>query len=214
MKGVIFDKDGILFDTESIYFECWKEAGRIQGIEFPDELCGKISGTNHDFQISFISHYYPDIDAEKMYQDKQVIVKKLFNVEIQEKPGLHEIMQYLHEHNYIMAVASGSPASQIEEQLKNADCLKYINAIVSGQDLERSKPYPDIFIKAAEQIGLKPEECYVFEDSLNGLKAAYVAGCRPVMIPDMIEPDEEFEEYTYAVCKDFFEAIKLIDSEN
>lgn len=93
--------------------------------------------------------------------------------------------------NSKMAVASSSPKWEVEQHLKDAGIREYFSVIICGDMIEKSKPAPDIYLKACEFLNTKPEECYALEDSKNGLLSAFYAGCRTIMIPDLWQPDEQ-----------------------
>ena len=85
--------------------------------------------------------------------------------------------------------------------------------MVSGTEIERGKPAPDIFLLAAKEIGIAPEECYVFEDSINGIRAGVAAGCRSYMIPDLTEPTDEMREICSGIYEDLDAAWQVISQE-
>ena len=126
------------------------------------------------------------------------------------KKGVHEILDYFKEKEFRVAVASSSAVSQIESNLKTAGVREYFSKIVSGTEVKQGKPAPDIFLLAAKRIDLEPEECFVFEDSANGIKAGKAAGCITVMVPDLIEASPEIIPYCTMVCSDLIQAQKRI----
>ena len=89
---------------------------------------------------------------------------------------------------------------------------KYIDAVLSGTEIERGKPAPDLFLKAAEKIGIAPEDCYVFEDAYNGVRAGAASGARTIMIPDTQEPDDEMYELAFAICGSLLDALEEIQA--
>ena len=100
-------------------------------------------------------------------------------------------MSFFRERGVKLAVASSSARAMVEDNLRRAEILDCFDAVVSGQEVTRGKPAPDIFLLAAERIGCAPEDCYVFEDGVNGARAGVAAGCAAVMIPDLMEPTED-----------------------
>ena len=120
-----------------------------------------------------------------------------------EKPGVREILTFFREEGIPIAVASSSPSDLVGSNLTRAGIKEYFDAIIGGDQVEQGKPAPDIFLKAAEEIGCKPEDCYVFEDGKNGLSGARAAGCSPVMIIDTMRPDRELA----AICTGVFESL-------
>ena len=105
--------------------------------------------------------------------------------------GAKEILEYFSGQNVLMVVASSSPRWAVEKNLRQAGIRDYFTALVGGDDILQGKPAPDIFLKSAKEVNLSPNDCYVFEDSFNGIRVAYSASCVPVMIPNQREPTEE-----------------------
>ena len=131
-------------------------------------------------------------------------------LEVPEKPYLHECLEILSEAGFVMAIASSSYLSTIERNLRESDTADYFSAIVSGDQITNGKPAPDIFLRTAERIGLNPEDCYIIEDSLNGIRAAHAAGGKPIMVIDLIQPTEEIRGLCLAVTDNLLEAAEVI----
>ena len=130
-----------------------------------------------------------------------------------EKPGLHEILDNFAGKGIKMAVASSSDREQVENNLALTGIRHYFQAVVNGAEVEKGKPNPDIFLLAADRLGLPPESCYVFEDSLSGIRAGHAAGCLPVMIPDLVQPPEEIRSLCFAVYPDLGTAAACLTPE-
>ena len=190
-KGAIFDMDGLLFDTERIYQENWAKVIEIRGLTldpaFPQALCG----TSGDLMRQIIRRFYPSIDADDLIRDCFGRVNRHLETDVPEKPGVHEILDMLHRAGVRIAVASSSDLPMIEHNLEMTGIRSYFDAVVSGQQVEHGKPAPDIFLLAAERIGLPPQDCYVFEDGINGVRAGLAAGCATIMVPDRFPPTDE-----------------------
>ena len=131
-------------------------------------------------------------------------------VSVPKKPGADEILKYFRQQGIKTAVASSSSRQQIEGNLKKSGLEEYIDVIVSGTEVEHGKPSPDIFLETARRIGCKPQECYVFEDSENGIKAGSAAGCRSIMIPDLFGPSDEVQKMCAGVYLSLSDAMKEI----
>lgn len=191
LKGVIFDMDGLMFDTEQIWQKNWNKTAAEMGISLPEEFKFNICGTSGKLMNSVIEKYYGVEDGAPIAAKvKQMVHDDLIDF-TPEKPGIHEILEFFKEKGVRMAVASSSSEEVIRRNLKNTNTEDYIEAIVSGVGMTNGKPAPDIFLKAADMLGIDPKECYVFEDAFNGVTAGYNAGCRTIMIPDMSQPTEE-----------------------
>lgn len=199
-SGAIFDKDGLMFDTERLYGKSWLIAGELLGVDVPPAFLHAISGTAGESMFRTIRHYIPAVqDPQGFWDICRTTCTKLQETELVEKQGLREILAFFHRNGVKMAVASSSDMAQIEENLNRVGIRHYFDAVVSGQEVPCGKPAPDIFLAAAAQLNLPPEDCYVFEDSFNGVRAGRAAGCFTVMIPDEIPPDDEMR-HTYSAC--------------
>ena len=112
------------------------------------------------------------------------------------------LLDYLRERGYRLAVVSSSPRWEVEQHLKDAGVFEYFEAVVCGDMIERSKPEPDIYLAACGRLGTPPCECYALEDSRNGLISAHRAGCTPIMVPDLWQPDEEARQISAGIFED------------
>lgn len=209
-QGAIFDMDGLLLDTERVYQENWMETARRFGqTPFP-EFPTAVSGTNGEEQRRVIRRYYPEVDAWAFQRDCISRVDGILNHRCApEKPGAREILEFFRGKGVQTAVASSSGRERILSNLRQTGLENLFDAIVSGQEVAQGKPEPDIFLLAAERIGCAPEECYVFEDSINGVRAGMAAGCVTVMIPDLVPPPEGLA--VSRVCASLLEARELIE---
>lgn len=129
------------------------------------------------------------------------------------KKGLCILLEYLKDNGYKLAVASSSPSWEVEKHLKDAKVFGYFDVIVCGDMVDKSKPEPEIYLKACELLGELPEECYALEDSKNGLLSAYRAGCKPIMVPDLWQPDEEIERILYKKFVDLEEVKGFLEKQ-
>ena len=148
----------------------------------------------------------------KPYFDKVIeTVAECMETDIDLLPGDREILDYFRAQKVLLSVASGSPKRRIEKNLRCAGIREYFRIVVGGDEISSGKPAPDIFLLAAEQLNLSPAECYVFEDSFNGIISAHRAGCVAVMIPNQREPTDEIKKICAGVYKNFFEAQNAIE---
>ena len=211
-KGAIFDMDGLLFDTERLYQESWlviaREWGIIPDPAFPTAVCGTSGAHMRDV----VREHYPEVDAEAYIQACLSRVAHILETDVPEKPGLHELLTYLHAQGVKIAVASSSLAHVVENNLRNAGVWEYFDAVVTGEQVKRGKPEPDIFLEAAKRLGLHPEECYVFEDGINGTRAGLAAGCATVMIPDLTAPTEDLINSCAGVYPSLLTALEAIQN--
>lgn len=208
IKGAIFDMDGVLFDTERIYQQTWQEIAAERHAKLDNGFLEAVSGTSGAHMCRVIEHYYGVSDGTAIIEECMERVRNKLLIHVPIKDGVWEMLRFLKEKGIRMAVASSSSAQQIEANLQKAGIREYFTEIVSGSEVDHGKPDPDIFLYAAKRIGCDPEECFVFEDSENGIQAGYRAGCVTIMIPDMIKPSSETARYCYKICSDFREVQK------
>ncbi len=212
MKSIIFDMDGVIFDSERAVYNIWRELAEKYGFaEDLYEVYIKCIGVNSaSTRKIFTEHYgsgfpYDEYQKEssKMYRDRYD------GGNLPLKPGIEDLLIYLKNKGYKIAIASSTRTERVRMQIEEADLIKYFDIIVGGDMVTRSKPAPDIFLKAAEELNAEPSQTYVIEDSFNGIKAAYEGGFIPVMVPDMLPPDDEMRDKASYIF-DTLEGIKSI----
>ena len=176
-SAAIFDMDGLMFDTERIYRDNWMlyapRFGYKADPEFPKAVCG----TSGQHMLDVIESYYPGIDAMGFKLAVRSAVEAAIEKSVPLMPGIRGILQMF------------STARKCFLCKGNQFLAEFFAVSVSGESVEHGKPAPDIFLLAAEKLGFPPEDCYVFEDGLNGVHAGIAAGCATIMVPDLLEPD-------------------------
>lgn len=212
MKAVIFDMDGILFDTEVLCRDSWVSVARQYGITDMEEFFPTCIGRSmKDNAASFRERYGQQTDYLAFRKQADICFWKY----IQEnglpiKPGVYEILEALKAADYQIGLASSTGYNSVVEHLKRAEIIEYFSVLATGDMVEHSKPHPDIYLLACERLGAEPGETYAIEDSPNGIRSAHAAGLKPVMVPDMIEPDREMREKAAVICGDLEEAMHWI----
>ncbi len=188
--AVIFDMDGVLFDSESVYIRGYiKYASEYADIE---ETCMACIGANgRRTKEIFLEKYGDEFPFDSYYQKVKAYVR---SHPIPLKDGAVEILKFLKEKNIPLALASSTSTESVMKMLRDADLLKFFDKVICGDMVSHSKPHPEIFLRAGEELGYAPDHCYVIEDSYNGIRAAYNAAMIPVMVPDVLHPDEEIRE--------------------
>lgn len=212
LKGAIFDMDGTLFDTEKIYRQAWLDVAEEFGEEKNTELPPAVSGTNLDaFTQRAIRKFYPNIDAEKYIARVLEMSREIMGENLELKAGALEILKFFRAADIPMAIASSAPKSVIENNLERSNLRGYFKVLVSGEEVSNGKPAPDIFLLAAEKLNLAPSDCYIFEDSFNGIKSASASGGVAIMIPDTVQPTDEIKNLCAAIFPNLIEARQAID---
>lgn len=210
-QGAIFDMDGLLFNTEKIYRNVWNHLPEEFGLENDPSLGEAVCGTSGEHLRNIVRGYFPTIDVDLFLSTGlQMVQEMIIAKQPEEKPGVHEILDYLKAQGVKLAVASGSPQEAIRLNLERGGLGGYFDAAISGFSVPNGKPAPDIFVESARQIGCSPKDCYVFEDGANGIRAAAAAGCTAVMIPDLTAPDDELRALCAGVYPSLLDAMKAI----
>ncbi len=211
-KAVVFDMDGVIFDSERLVIACWKVIADKYEVPNIEEICRECLGVNAtETRQKFLNHYGQDFpydayksEMSKLYHDKydggRLPVKK----------GVAELLQYLKEAGVKVALASSTRRVVVEQELTDAGIIKYFDVVIGGDMVTRSKPEPDIFLKACEELGVLPEEAFAIEDSYNGIRAAAAGKLRPLMVPDLMEPTEEMKRLAERVFPDLLDVLSYI----
>ena len=211
-RGAIFDMDGTLFDTEKLYRQAWLDVAEEIGEEKNYELPTAISGTNlGEESLQIIRRFYPNIDAEAYLARVLEEVRAAAEKNLELMAGVEEILKFFQAAEVKMAVASSAPVEVIEKNLTRSDLRDCFEVLVGGDMVSNGKPAPDIFLLAAKKLNLAPSDCYVFEDSFNGIRAANSSGGAAIMIPDTVQPTEEIKKICAAIYPNLTEAKLSIE---
>ena len=219
IKNVIFDMDGVIFDSERACLVCWSELAKKYGLSDVEEVFTKCIGTNKNQTAEIVNNAYsaefgPDI-ADKLLSESSVLFhQKYDNGRLPLKSGVREILDHLKERGYRIALASSTKKATVERELTEAGLIGYFELIVGGDIVKISKPNPEIYLLTCKELMIKPEDAYAIEDSFNGIRAAHAANMHPVMVPDMIPADSEMRKLSEVVCNDLFEVIDYFSSVN
>ena len=194
IKGAIFDMDGVIFDSEKKWQEALLLANRKYGLTFDEEYRRGMCGKEESLIRAQLRADFPGLDADAYRDECAAYVRaKAESGEVDMKPGFPELIAYLRENGYRIALATSTPEPSAAKlfQCKGLDMYRVFDACAFGNEVKgRGKPNPDIFELAASRISLPCEACVVLEDSRNGIRAAVAAGAVPVMVMDLIPPDD------------------------
>ena len=216
VSGIIFDMDGILIDSERQSNEGWLWAAGQLGVDMPMWLIDSFKGAPAELCCKFFDDYYKGVID--YWEAKELRTKYVYKIRETEgipvKKGVKDIFEYIRNNGLKCAVATSTRRESAEKTLHEIGVWDYLDAVVYGDEVERGKPEPDIFLRAAKAIGVNPSEAVVVEDSINGIKAGYAAGMRVVHIPDTIAIDDDIRKLTYMVCDDLNGLIDVVESIN
>lgn len=213
IRGILFDMDGLVLDSERLYTRFWMEAAQAFGYPMTKEQAlglrslGKIPAQAH-----LTACFGPGIDYTTL-REKRIQRMNAYIAQngIQPKPGIYDLMDYLEDKGIPAAITSSSPMEYIIRHLTNADLCHRFRKLCSGHEVPNGKPAPDIYLHGAAALGLDPKSCLALEDSPAGILSAYRAGCLPVMIPDQDQPDAATLSLLYARADSLSDIIPLLE---
>ncbi|MGN0242786.1 MAG: HAD-IA family hydrolase [Lachnospiraceae bacterium] len=200
IHAVIFDMDGVLLDTEKYLNQFWREAAAEYGFKMTREHGLLIRSLAGEYAAPYMKELLGEtFDYETVRnRRKELMQAHLEQNGLETKPGGKEILSYLRKKGYKLAIATATDEKRAHAYLKETGLYSYFDDIVCATMVEHGKPQPDVYLEACRQIGEAPEHCVAVEDSPNGILAAYRAGCKPIMVPDLAPPDEETKQLLYA----------------
>ena len=196
---IIFDMDGLMFDTEKISFVSWRDAAARYGYTIDDDIFGKTIGANlTSTKDIYLKHFGRDFPIEEIVNERLRIAEELITLNgVPIKKGLYDLLDYLKQTNIKKAVATSTSRNRAMNLLKLAGVDTCFDYVLCGDEIEKSKPDPEMFLKVSDKLGCSPDQCLVLEDSEAGIEAAYRAGMLPIMIPDMKEPGKLTEKLIF-----------------
>lgn len=217
IKAVLFDMDGLMVDTESLATEAFIHSAKKQGYDMTKEETLLVLGFTTKSIYDFWENYFKnsDVSGKRLVDNHYKYIEDiLFTTGPRKMPYIEELLKYLKNSNYKVAVASSSNMNHITNNMEKTDLKKYIDEFASGAEVENGKPAPDVFLLAAKRLGVKPEECLVLEDSKAGVIAGSAAGAKVIMVPDMFKPDEVCKEKAYRIVNNLGEVISILEEKN
>lgn len=213
IEAIVFDMDGLLFDSERIVQRSWEEAGNQLGLEHMGEtiyhtLGMNLAGRNHYFRNTIAK----DFPCEEFAKQARIWFYKIVNEEgLPMKNGARKLLEYGKVNGYRMAIATSSRKEYALKNLKAAKIYDFFDAGVFGDMVQHAKPDPEIYLKACDSIGAYPANCIALEDAPAGIRAAYAAGMKPIMIPDLVAPTPEIEALLYETCDTLLGVIGIME---
>lgn len=214
IKAVVFDMDGVIFDSEKLYRKHWMITGEEYNIPEATmrELCNRIAGATKEHNEKLMKSYFGEDFDYNTFRGKTMerMDEDIRQNGLDLKPGVKELFHFLKERGIKIGLATSTMQQRAERNLRNAGILEEFDQIIYGGTVPNGKPAPDIYLKACEELGVAPAEAMGIEDSINGVKSASAAGLYTVMVIDLIEPTEEIRPLANQIYHSLFEVINLL----
>ena len=211
-QAVVFDMDGVIFDTERLVIEFWKEVAKKHNIPNIEHTCIQCLGTN---RVRTREIFLENYGADFPFDPYRAEVTELFNthykgVPLPTKPGIRELLNYLQEQDIKVGLPSSTAQHLVRDEIGTAGLLPYFQTLVCGDMVEHSKPAPDIFLKACEILNADPTKSIAIEDSFNGIRSAHCAGMTPIMVPDQVQPTDEIRTLAFHVMPSLLDVLNWL----
>ena len=211
-QAIVFDMDGVIFDTERLVIEFWKEVAKKHNIPNIEHTCIQCLGTN---RVRTREIFLENYGADFPFDPYRAEVTELFNthykgVPLPTKPGIRELLSYLQEQDIKVGLASSTAQHLVRDEIGTAGLLPYFQTLVCGDMVEHSKPAPDIFLKACEILNADPRRSIAIEDSFNGIRSAHCAGMTPIMVPDQVQPTDEIRTLAFHVMPSLLDVLNWL----
>ena len=217
IQAVLFDMDGTVFDTEVIYRRCWIQAAEDVGFHEDMELFFERVGGLNMTDMSVLVHrvYGEDTPFEELRERRRFYLEEeLARGVLPFKSGAPEIFVELKKRGVKIALATSTGRKMVDRYLKMSGLEGVFDVIMTGETVTHGKPHPEIFLTAAQRLGIAPEHCVVVEDSYHGVRAGHAAGMYTVMVPDLHPCTAEMYSLLWHRCDTLSDLLPLIDNEN
>ncbi len=214
IEGVIFDLDGLILDTERLYRRFWQKACMLSGYTLTYKQYLSLRSLDRSLAKELLKEYFGEnFDYQKVHDDRVYLMSEYIRTHgVSAKVGVRELTDYLKESGIKAAIATATNYKRTETYLRMAGVRDCFDTIVCAEQVEHGKPFPDVYLYACARLGLEPKYCMALEDSPNGIRSAYEAGCVPVVVPDMDSPNEETLSMAYTKADTLYDVIDIIQA--
>ena len=215
IKAFIFDMDGVIFDSEREVIDCWKVIAPQYGITDIETHCIAATGLNEEATRKiFREQYGDDMPYDEMRAKRRALFVERFDKGlVPVKPGARELLSYLKENGYKVALASSTSEGTVRRELTIAGLIDFFDVVIGGDKVTHSKPDPEIFLMAMEQLNVTADKSVIIEDSYNGVRAADASGAFTIMVPDILPPTDEIRGKTDIILETLFDVEEWVNGE-
>ena len=212
-EAVVFDMDGVIFDSERAVMNCWLELADKYGIENIEEPYYACTGvTEARTREIMLNAYGEDFPYDKYAKEASEMYHERYDGgRLPMKDGVYEILDFLKKSGKKIALASSTKRQTVINQLRDAKILDYFDEIVTGDMVSKSKPDPEIFLLACNKLNIAPERAYAIEDSYNGVRSASSGKLRAIMVPDLLPANDEMRELAETVQESLNDVIEYLE---
>lgn len=216
VEAVIFDMDGLLIDSETLAMECLATAGVELGFDMPMRLCRMMIGVPADrcreIVLRTFGAEFPVTEYFELHESHLRHVVE--SGRLRTKPGATALLDSLDRQAIPKAIVTSSSKARVDHCLRMVGIDDRFDLVVSREDVRYGKPHPESYCRAVDSLGGEREKTLAMEDSPAGLQAACAAGIRCILIPDLIEPDDNSRRIAHRIFQDLFEAAAYITAAN
>ncbi|MEE3467454.1 MAG: HAD family phosphatase [Eubacterium sp.] len=206
-KTIVFDMDGVILDSEQLDLSIWMYLGEKYQFEGIEEVFRETLGTTREETGRIMRRAYgEDFPMEKFKaESREIFTERTKKDGVPVKPGARELLQFLKINGWKIGLASSTAGDRVREELRTVGLLDFFEVLITGDMIKESKPHPEIYFKACEELGVNPKEAVAVEDSKNGVRSAAMAGMKVILVPDLVEPDEDTQRLAWKQFPDLFD---------
>ena len=213
IRAILFDMDGLIFDTESIHKACWLAAAEQQHITIDEEFYQTFIGVQAaECEKRLIKRFSSRLDIERFRIDRDKLLEKSRETQAEFKPGFQQLIYLLKQQGLSCALVTSSALNEVQHHFSSNRYLDEFDAIVTAEDVTRGKPNPDCYLQACQKLAIKPKHCLVLEDSNNGMRAGLDAGCLAAMVPDLLQPSNDIAARANFIFNSLYDVAELIEA--
>lgn len=215
MEAVVFDMDGVIFDSERLVIDVWKTLSEKYHFKDIEKVRLACLGTSKETSKKiFLDYYGDDFPYDQYALESSQLYHQRYDGKVPLKKGVTRLLKWLKAHDYKIGLASSTRLYTVKLQLENAGIIDFFDVIIGGDDVHQAKPDPEIYQMACLRLGVAPSDAYGIEDSYNGIRSCFAAGLHPIMVPDLKEPTDEMRERAEVILDDLDDVLSYLKKQS